>query len=32
MKFSSRMDLFGDEIFASLNDKKNAMLREGRTL
>ena len=32
MKFSSRLDRFGDEIFASLNDRKNAMLSQGRTL
>ena len=31
MQFSKRMDRFGDEIFASLNDKKIEMEKQGRT-
>ena len=32
MEFSKRLDLFGAEIFAALNDKKIVLEREGRTL
>lgn len=32
MKFSKRMDLFGDEIFAALNERKFALEAEGRTI
>ena len=32
MKFSKRMDLFGDEIFAALNDKKIELESQGKTL
>ncbi|MCQ2452253.1 MAG: aminotransferase class I/II-fold pyridoxal phosphate-dependent enzyme [Oscillospiraceae bacterium] len=32
MKFSRRMDRFGDEIFASLNEKKLALEQSGRTI
>lgn len=32
MQFSKRMDLFGDEIFAALNDKKVALEQQGRTI
>ena len=32
MEFSKRMKLFGDEIFAALNDKKVALEAEGRTI
>ncbi len=32
MQFSKRMDRFGDEIFAALNEKKLEMEKEGRTL
>ena len=32
MQFSKRMDRFGDEIFASLNDRRLALENEGRTI
>ena len=32
MTFSRRLDLFGPEIFAALNDKKIALEAQGRTL
>ena len=32
MEFSHRLDLFGPEIFAALNDKKVALEAEGRRL
>ena len=32
MEFSQRLDLFGPEIFAALNDKKVALEAEGRHL
>ena len=32
MEFSKRLELFGPEIFAALNDKKIALEAEGRTL
>ena len=32
MQFSKRMNSFGDEIFAALNDKKIALERQGKTL
>ena len=32
MQFSKRLDLFGPEIFAALNDKKIALEAQGRTL
>ena len=32
MEFSRRLDLFGPEIFAALNDKKVALEAEGRHL
>ena len=32
MEFSKRMKLFGDEIFAALNEKKVALEAEGRTI
>ena len=32
MEFSKRMQLFGDEIFAALNDKKVALEAQGRTI
>ena len=32
MEFSHRLDLFGPEIFAALNDKKVALEDEGRRL
>ena len=32
MEFSKRLDLFGPEIFAALNDKKIALEAEGRKL
>lgn len=32
MNFSKRLELFGDEIFASLNDRKNELLAQGRTI
>ena len=32
MEFSKRMKLFGDEIFAALNDKKEALEAQGRTI
>lgn len=32
MKFSKRMDRFGDEIFAALNLKKQQLINEGRTV
>lgn len=32
MEFSKRLDLFGPEIFAALNDRKVALEAEGRTL
>lgn len=32
MKFSKRMDRFGDEIFAALNDRKIALEKQGRTI
>ena len=32
MKFSKRMDRFGDEIFAALNQKKQKLIDEGRTV
>ena len=32
MEFSHRLDLFGPEIFAALNDKKVALEAEGRHL
>lgn len=32
MEFSKRLDLFGPEIFAALNDKKVALEAQGRTL
>ena len=32
MEFSKRMKLFGDEIFAALNDKKVALEAQGRTI
>lgn len=30
MKFSSRLDLFGDEVFAALNEKRRGLEAEGR--
>ena len=32
MEFSKRLDLFGPEIFAALNDRKIALEAQGRTL
>ena len=32
MEFSKRMNLFGDEIFAALNEKKVALEAQGRTI
>lgn len=32
MKFSSRLDRFGDEVFAALNNRRVAMEAEGRTI
>lgn len=32
MEFSKRLDLFGEEIFSSLNDKKVELEQQGRTL
>ena len=32
MDFSKRLDLFGPEIFAALNDKKVALEQQGKTL
>ena len=32
MKFSKRMDRFGDEIFAALNQKKKELADAGRTV
>ncbi len=32
MEFAKRMDLFGDEIFAALNEKRVALEAEGRTI
>lgn len=32
MKFSKRMDRFGDEIFAALNQKKQELINAGRTV
>lgn len=32
MEFAQRMNRFGDEIFASLNEKKLALEAEGRTI
>ena len=32
MEFSKRLELFGPEIFAALNDRKVALEAEGRTL
>ena len=32
MEFSKRMQLFGDEIFAALNEKKVALEAAGRTI
>jgi LL-diaminopimelate aminotransferase len=32
MKFSKRMDRFGDEIFAALNEKRIELEKEGRTI
>ena len=32
MEFSKRLGRFGDEIFAALNDKKNTLEAEGRTI
>lgn len=32
MEFSKRLDLFGDEIFAALNEKKVALEAKGRTI
>lgn len=32
MEFSKRMELFPDEIFSALNDKKNELLRQGRKI
>ena len=32
MQFSRRMDRFGDEIFAALNEKKIALEKEGRKI
>ena len=32
MQFSKRMDRFGDEIFAALNERKLAMEQQGRTI
>ena len=32
MRFSKRMDRFGDEIFGALNERRLALEREGRTL
>ena len=32
MEFSKRMDLFGDEIFAALNERKVALEAQGRTI
>ncbi|MBQ8137722.1 MAG: LL-diaminopimelate aminotransferase, partial [Clostridia bacterium] len=32
MPFSKRLDLFGEEIFASLNEKKLALEKEGRSI
>ena len=32
MQFSKRLDLFGDEIFAALNERKVALEAQGRTI
>ena len=32
MQFSKRLDLFGPEIFAALNDKKVALEQQGKAL
>ena len=32
MEFSKRMSLFGDEIFAALNEKKVALESQGKTI
>ena len=32
MEFSKRLDLFGDEIFSALNQRKVALEAQGRTL
>ena len=32
MQFSSRLDLFGDEVFAALNNRRVALEAEGRTI
>ena len=32
MEFSKRLDLFGDEIFAALNERKVALEAQGRTI
>ena len=32
MKFSSRLDRFGDEVFAALNNRRVALEAEGRTI
>jgi len=32
MQFSKRLDRFGDEIFASLNDRRLELLKEGKTI
>ena len=32
MQFSNRMDRFGDEIFAALNDKKLKLEKQGRKI
>ena len=32
MEFSKRLELFGDEIFASLNDRKNELLAQGKKI
>ena len=32
MKFSNRLNRFGDEVFAALNERKVQLLAEGRTI
>ena len=32
MEFSKRLELFGDEIFASLNESKNKLLAQGKKI
>ena len=32
MQFSKRLDLFGDEIFAALNERKVELEAQGRTI